>query len=61
MILLNQPKTRELLLKYGDMDFPLKFILKMIVRVDLWRYIINIIPSIIKKIPDIIKKILKLP
>lgn len=59
MVLLNQPKTRELLLKYGDMDFPIKFILKMIMRVDLWTYIIKILPNIIRKIPKILRKLLK--
>ena len=60
MLLLHQPQTRKLLLKYGDMDFPIKFILKMLVRVDLWRYIIRIIPSILKKIPRILREFLKL-
>jgi digeranylgeranylglycerophospholipid reductase len=50
MLFLNQPKTKKLLLKYGDMDFPLKF-----VRVDLWRYIPNLILSIFKKLPNIIR------
>ncbi len=49
MLLLNQPETRKLLLKYGDMDFPIIFILKMIVRVDLWKYIIKIVPKYFKE------------
>ncbi|TFG16377.1 MAG: NAD(P)/FAD-dependent oxidoreductase [Promethearchaeota archaeon] len=58
MLLLHQPKTRELLLKYGDMDFPIKFIFKMLLRVDLWRYIIKILPSILNKVPQILQEFL---
>ncbi len=57
--ILNQPITRELLLRHGDMDFPAKLILKMALRTDLWVYIIKYILRIIKKIPDFLRELVK--
>lgn len=57
-IILNQLKIRKLLLKYGDMDFPVKFILKIATRPDLWVYIIKYLPRIIRKAPNFLQKLI---
>ncbi|MBN2157045.1 MAG: NAD(P)/FAD-dependent oxidoreductase [Candidatus Lokiarchaeota archaeon] len=54
-LLLNQPKTKELLLKYGDMDFPLRFVLKILMRVDLWKLLFIIVARVLRKLPKIIR------
>jgi geranylgeranyl reductase family protein len=59
--LLKHHKTRILLVKYGDMDFPMKFIIKMALKVDLWVPIIKIIYSLSKKLPNIMRDLIKSP